>query len=384
MTRRANRSSPRPRAARARPGALLLLATWTVGSIVGCIAPPPEPVPSWTDVGPVAYAPGEAEQRLWIDAAAAHEAVLASGDVLVDAELDAYLARVVDALYPADRVPPSLPAPSVVVVRSLGYTASVDPLGHVYVDTALLSIIRSEDELAALLGHELAHFLARDGLAGNRYADATDSTVHRMQYSRAQELAADRAGLALAEAAGYDPLAMRDFLALLESTGASVRGPHAEWESHPALRARIVAVDTWEIQQRSHPERRRVRAYEAVVPVALEADAELALDAGRPQRARPSIERLVALRPDSGRARFLQGEMLRLTLPEGRAAPAVRTAYEEALALAPDDPDVLRALGLLLRDAGDDARARVLLARYVEVAPDAPDRRVVERYLAEP
>ena len=61
----------------------------------------------------------------------------------------------------------------------------------------------------------------------------------------------------------------------------------------------------------------------------------------------------------------------------------MREAYERAVALAPDDPDALRALGFLCREFGEAERSRELFRRYLAAAPDAKDRKLIERYLGE-
>ncbi len=107
------------------------------------------------------------------------------------------------------------------------------PGGWVFVTAGLLETIQSEDELAAVLSHELAHLAGRDfqqvalrnavylGIASLvRSSDASDWTpvVHAVQLvdglrdSRRREARADRVGVEIAWSAGYDPRAMSSFL----------------------------------------------------------------------------------------------------------------------------------------------------------------------------
>ena len=87
--------------------------------------------------------------------------------------------------------------------------------------------------------------------------------------------------------------------------------------------------------------------------------------------------------PEAGRGFYLMAELDRIEAPEGRRAAEVRALYERAVELAPEDSDALRTLGLLCRELGEHARARDLLRRYVSAAPQAADRKLIERYLDE-
>lgn len=94
--------------------------------------------------------------------------------------------------------------------------------GYAIVTTAMLDFVRSDDELAIILGHEMAHVvLGHDPKPGRR------SVV------RAQEQAADRLGLRLAWAAGYDISAAIPFWRRLAARG----GPHL-FNDHPGLAER--------------------------------------------------------------------------------------------------------------------------------------------------
>lgn len=94
--------------------------------------------------------------------------------------------------------------------------------GYAIVTTAMLDFARSDDDLAIILGHEMAHVvLGHDPKPGRR------SIV------RAQEEAADRLGLRLAWAAGYDIAAAIPVWRRL----AARSGPHL-FSDHPGREAR--------------------------------------------------------------------------------------------------------------------------------------------------
>jgi predicted Zn-dependent protease len=118
------------------------------------------------------------------------------------------------------------------IVRSDQANAFVLPNNHVVVLTGLFQYVRDEDELAAVLGHECAHNLARHagermsgGLVVNMIARAlylidpsgvlsmfflpAAGLLLELPHSREHESEADRIGIHLAAIACYDPRAAK-------------------------------------------------------------------------------------------------------------------------------------------------------------------------------
>jgi len=112
--------------------------------------------------------------------------------------------------------------------------AFAGPGGYVYVTTGLMNLVSSEDELACVLGHEVAHIAARHAIkqlqarilysipasiifSETRYAKierlvSTAFNLTQLSYSRKDELQADILGMEYARRAGYDPYGMVSFL----------------------------------------------------------------------------------------------------------------------------------------------------------------------------
>jgi predicted Zn-dependent protease len=325
---------------------------------------------------------GEEERALWAEAQRELARLRAEDQLVEDAELSAYLDSVLAALLP--ELAEEAPRPRAFVLRSPERNAGATADGMVFVSTSFLAALEDEAQLAALLGHEIAHFLARDSLADQRFAKVSSSTVQRMELSRDQEERADRLGLELMRTAGYDPAGVLRMLELLEQDDAAARGPYPRFESHPFVPDRIRALRR-QLAREALPGRREIERYEEAIADAdlLLVAAEIELEAGLLDRANAAIDRHLRLRPGSGRGYFLKAEHERRIAREGRRAPAARSAYERAVELAPDDPDALRALGFLCRETGERQRAMELFGRYLRVAPDAADRKIIERYLGE-
>lgn len=134
------------------------------------------------------------------------------------------------------------------------------PGGHVYVGSGLLSLMDSEDELAAVIGHEIEHIdhyhcaervqqeeaLRKIPMGG---LVAIPIEVFEAGYSKDQELEADREGTRLAVQAGYSPNGairmFETFQRLYKEYQARARTPQEEVSS--------VALQTLEGYFRSHP-----------------------------------------------------------------------------------------------------------------------------------
>ncbi len=346
-----------------------------------CATAPPVPsVPSLHDASGAGVAIDDDERRLW-ERAKEERTELAEKDLLVnDQALNAYLQAVLNGLMPTP-LPEPIPKPAVYVTRSSARIGGAFADGGIWVTVAMLAAIENEAQLAALLGHELGHFTARHQLIAARFAATNGSLVDRMELSRQQESAADQYALMAMRQAGYDP---REAMKLLALAGAEEEewSPGTEvFRSHPFTAERIrdlnAAIAAGHDQALRVDAERYNQAIASVLPLA----AEVELKAGQLDRANASIARLLALQPQNGRAYYLKAEHARLTERDGRNSAPARQAYQRAVELAPNDPEVVRALGLLYQGDGNIAAATPLLEKYLQLAPDAADRKLIERYL---
>ncbi len=145
------------------------------------------------------------------------------------------------------------------------------PGGKVFVYTGIIPIAKNEAGLAAVMGHEIAHAIARHGaerlslgLAAafgevvlSEILDLKNSQTKRiflaayglgatvgliLPYSRKQELEADHIGLYLMAKAGYDP---REAVAFWQRMREAARGkprPPAFLSTHPTDEKRIAQI----------------------------------------------------------------------------------------------------------------------------------------------
>ena len=148
------------------------------------------------------------------------------------------------------------------------------PGGKVAVYTGILPITRDENGLAAVLGHEIGHVIARHGgervsqqmlvnvglkttmAALSRGNPATVQTVASLlgagatvglllPWSRAQESEADHVGLILMAKAGYDPHAARDLWVRMAAASKGSGKPPEFLSTHPSEPTRIQQIEVW-------------------------------------------------------------------------------------------------------------------------------------------
>jgi predicted Zn-dependent protease len=142
------------------------------------------------------------------------------------------------------------------------------PGGTVFITRGLLEKMKSEAELAGVLGHEITHVLkkhhlkaiqkgAMTALAGdalqmavqNRNAAANEKLVSfgKEMYSRGldkdDEFEADRVGVVIAARAGYDAYGLPAVLQTLQAMNPQDSGLALMFKTHPAPAARLDALD---------------------------------------------------------------------------------------------------------------------------------------------
>ena len=145
------------------------------------------------------------------------------------------------------------------------------PGGPIFITEGLLRLLKTEGELAAVLGHEIGHVIARhaaerlakeqltQGLIGAVAVGSGDYTATQlsqmvgsmisMKYGRDDELESDALGIRIAAEAGYDPRAMiRVMEVLAKASGGGSRQPEF-FSTHPAPENRSARIQA-EISKR--------------------------------------------------------------------------------------------------------------------------------------
>jgi predicted Zn-dependent protease len=159
------------------------------------------------------------------------------------------------------------------VVRSDQANAFVLPGNHIFVMTGLFQYVHDEDELAAVLGHEISHNICRhagEKISGSivvnmlaRLSLLVDpsgvlftlilpaaSVFRELPNSRTQETEADQIGVHIAASACYDPRAAKRVFSNMKAGSSQDKkggGMHAPefLSTHPSHDTRISNFDNW-------------------------------------------------------------------------------------------------------------------------------------------
>ncbi|WP_367914646.1 M48 family metalloprotease [Leadbetterella sp. DM7] len=138
------------------------------------------------------------------------------------------------------------------------------PGGQVFITVGLLSRLKSEDQLAGVLGHEIGHVIHRhsseqmaktefyQGLAGAATASAGDlgagqiasyvANMKLMKYGRDDELESDEFGVHYMINAGYNPQAMVEVMEILaEASGGDMDRDDFN-STHPSPANRVTRI----------------------------------------------------------------------------------------------------------------------------------------------
>jgi predicted Zn-dependent protease len=158
---------------------------------------------------------------------------------------------------------PKLPW-SFIVLDTDGVNAFAAPGGYVHITRGALALIKSEAELAGVLGHEIAHVAQKHTVNAIRkskgvqigtgealsnrgtFLDALANRAYDMvlenSFDRGDELDADKEGIILVQKAAYAGTGLSEFLARLAERNKGAAEKNGLFASHPETEERIAKV----------------------------------------------------------------------------------------------------------------------------------------------
>lgn len=347
------------------------------------------------------YAPmGRDEAGLWAEADEAERQYKVSKLVVRDPGVNGYLRSVLCREVGAERCG----AARLYLVRTPFFNAFAMPNGAIVVFTGLLLRVHDEAELAAILGHEFAHFEHRHQLyglknqrnaaswgawltvlsigVGQGYDYSTGFAAAHYSYARDQERDADMTGLAMMRPAGFRPRSFSHVWAQMRSE-----------EDHRAAALGVRSLkDAWRGPFSTHPMDAERMAYLKAaaerepddIPYTGAAEYRAALAPIWPMLIADQVKLndfggseflLGNLADDAwlGHLLFARGELYRTRAGPGDLQAAAGF-YHEASLKADAPAETWRGLGVTLVRLGDLPGARVALADYLTRRPNAGDR----------
>ena len=288
------------------------------------------------------------------------------------------------------------------LVRVPYFNASMAPNGMMQVWTGLMLRVDNEAQLAAILGHEIGHYLARHQLDQLRDSKSRSAfgqflgmfglvgaigqlglLAGMFGYSRDHEREADRIGVTLMRSAGYDPAESAKVWANLlleananpEGAGSSLLfATHPPAEERQAALAQLAAANPGGATN-------EMLWQERIRPFLGEWLNE-EIKRGQREESIALFTRMIARTPSQPQFMYARGEVYRLRAKEGDLEAAT-TDFKAAAMLGGEPPETHRGLGMIYRARNQSPEARASLQRYLELAPEAPDSSMIKSYVEE-
>ncbi|MHB8908266.1 MAG: M48 family metallopeptidase [Syntrophales bacterium] len=280
------------------------------------------------------------------------------------------------------------------IIRSSAINAFATPGGYVYVNQGLITLVENEGELAGVLAHEIAHVNGRHiaeivdrsqkigisslaailagaflGGGGDATAAITSftmaaATTLSLKYSREQEEAADRMGIAYLVKAGYSGSAMLDFLKIMRRYEYYSNAIPSYFLTHPGTDERTRYIDA--LIQTTYTR----KGANSIVGHLERIQTLLLLDGKSSEPA--NLQHFQRILDDNPRdVDALYG--LAVTQEKLGIVQESLDTFRKALSLAPDDADILRDLGITFFKLGQMANASLYLDRALRINENDPD-----------
>lgn len=274
------------------------------------------------------------------------------------------------------------------VVEDSQLNAFAVPGGSIFVHTGLIERVRSTDELAGVLSHEIVHvkgrhmarisgpdatsllgllgvFLAARGSGGAAAAALGQglAATRQLSYTRQLEQEADTLGVRYMAEAGYDPKAALAFLKIVDQE--RVLNPidiPPYLMTHPLTQERIAGVET--VIRSLGSQRPRLDRPDPIKKI----QTILRLERNESDAVIDEYEKLLNQNPGRSDAMHLLGLAYQY---KGRLSEA-RQNYEKAKAFNPKSPGIDRDLGRLYTQIGELRLAHEAFERSLTVEGEEP------------
>ncbi|MFT6557384.1 M48 family metalloprotease [Sneathiella sp.] len=357
------------------------------------------------------------EAGLWFQVNKLEKKLASSNLVERDPELNTYLKSVICKLsteHCADF--------KIYVLKHPYFNATMAPNGTMHVWTGLLLRAESEDQLAAVLGHEMAHYLYRHSL--KKYNNAKQLTDFLTffniatggfgvgfvglaasigvagslySYSRELETEADQEGLLIMHKAGYNPDAAANLWERIKEEKEAQEKAEAEgngdeedtssvfWQTHPPTEERIKNL-------RLHADKLKTDGDPPFANQATEFDRMVRrfwhgwmqefISTQAYVQALVVLDRLEERGFNAFEVEFFRGEVFRLRSDEEDLEKAMMH-YQKASEQVPAPLKTLKHMGLVAKRQKKPEQAMNYFSQYLMQNPTASDEGLVRTYISQ-
>lgn len=356
----------------------------------------------------------EEEQGVWQVGLAHTEKVRGSAELVNNAALEQYLESVVSRLMGSMVEEIGLEV-DVLVFRDATVNAWAYPNGTVAVQTGLLAAMENEAQLAAILGHEISHYLnrhafiqikskqtqsligkglgalatvavaAKTGVVSTGLLDSGQiwTDLVTSGYSRKLETEADAQGLQFMIDAGYPPEQALPAFEAMRIADDDVLDIKKIWSSHPDIDARKknLSKRIKKAKVQGNSEGLDGAAYLRAVQLAVLANSQLQVQSRQFDAAIERLQVYTAAVADDPTGHYLLGEAYRKQSPEGNFDQRT-AAYRNAVAVDGSFAAAWRELGMAYRQQRSVDEAQQAFDKYLMLAPQAADAPIITWYRA--
>lgn len=292
----------------------------------------------------------------------------------------------------------------VYVVRTPQFNANMAPNGSMQVWSGLLLRVANEAQLAAVIGHEIGHYLQRHSLA--RLRDIRDKAAlgqvlglfgvaglvgqiavqaSAFAYQRDHEREADRIGAVLMHRAGYSvEESAKVWDGMLQEMRAKQEGEISSisplFATHPPTPERRDTLSGIAIQLPGGVA--GTENYASYVSPFLEDWCEDEIKRRQFAESITLFTRLLASSPMTSLMQCYRGEAYRLRSSPGDDELALKD-YRQIVQNGQPVAKAYRGIGLIERQRQRRAEAGQAFRRYLELSPGAPDAGLIRSYLEE-
>ncbi len=345
------------------------------------------------------------EAGLWMQMENVEKSIQRSGRLERDPKLNQYVKTIVCSL--AGKYCPDV---RVYVIKADSFNAGMYPNGLMVVYTGLLLRVQNEAQLAAVLGHEITHFIKRHSL--KRLIDIQNkantlavigiplaaiglgpvNTVAGLvaigsiaAYSRDHEREADKGGLEFLVNRGYSAMSAYQIWAnVLREQEADDEGSTAVFfSSHPLPEERMDNIKKQSEQYSIHgnPVIKEDEYLQIIAPFR-DDWFHRELLRGKYEQTKVVIDNLKPSKAFPGEKSYFEGELIRMEKEKDFQMNAIQK-YEEAINLDPNDPRPQKSVGLMYMKIDKKNQAAKHLKKYLELQPKAEDAFIINEYIVQ-
>ena len=293
----------------------------------------------------------------------------------------------------------------VYIVKNPHFNASMYPNGMMHIFTGLLLRVENEAQLAAVLGHEIGHYLRahqierwrslRNGASAAIFFDmvltaglATLAVASGSSaFGRDQEMEADRFGLELMASNGYEPteaVNLWDYIRQEEAADNSKASRNIFFATHPQPKERIDALNRPAVEIGNDGKSdfaTNQQAYFSVMKPLYFDYMDDHFNLQEYQQTEMMLEKHLEMGYPQAQVTYFKGRLATLQKSEDYPADA-EEAFLVSIRSEGTPARSYRDLAYLYLKSDRKDEAGGLFQQYLERDPDATDRKMIEFYLS--